>query len=39
MRLDLHEHKVKLIKDSAERLGLRNIKTQVADSRNVQELF
>ena len=37
--LDLHEHKVKLIKDSAERLGLRNIKTQVADSRNVQELF
>ena len=31
--LDLHEHKVKLIKDSAERLGLRNIKTQVADSR------
>ena len=37
--LDLHEHKVKLIKDSAERLGLRNIKTQVADSRNVQEFF
>ena len=37
--LDLHEHKVKLIKDSAARLGLRNIKTQVADSRNVQELF
>lgn len=37
--LDLHEHKVKLIKDQAARLGLRNIKTQVADSRKVQELF
>lgn len=37
--LDLHEHKVKLIKDAAARLGLRNIKTQVADSRNVQEFF
>lgn len=37
--LDLHEHKVKLIKDQAERLGLRNIKTQVADSRNVGDLF
>lgn len=37
--LDLHEHKVKLIKDQAERLGLKNVKTQVADSRNVQELF
>lgn len=37
--LDLHEHKVKLIKDQAERLGLKNIKTQAADSRKVQELF
>lgn len=37
--LDLHEHKVKLIKDQAARLGLRNIKTQVADSRHVQDLF
>lgn len=37
--LDLHEHKVKLIKEQAERLGLKNIKTQAADSRKVQELF
>jgi len=37
--LDLHEHKVKLIKDQAERLGLRNVKTQAADSRHVQDLF
>ncbi|USK61161.1 16S rRNA (cytosine(967)-C(5))-methyltransferase RsmB [Peribacillus asahii] len=37
--LDLHEHKVKLIKDQAERLGLRNVKTQAADSRHVEDLF
>ncbi|MDQ0217128.1 16S rRNA (cytosine(967)-C(5))-methyltransferase RsmB [Peribacillus cavernae] len=37
--LDLHEHKVKLIKEQAERLGLRNIKTHVSDSRKVQEIF
>lgn len=38
--LDLHEHKVKLIKEQAERLKLRNnIKTQVLDSRNVQDHF
>ncbi|WP_028392902.1 16S rRNA (cytosine(967)-C(5))-methyltransferase RsmB [Bacillus cihuensis] len=37
--IDLHEHKVKLIKEQAQRLGLRNIKTEVSDSRNVQELF
>ncbi|MFJ7677688.1 16S rRNA (cytosine(967)-C(5))-methyltransferase RsmB [Peribacillus sp. NPDC097264] len=38
--LDLHEHKVKLIKEQAERLKLRNnIKTQVLDSRHVQEHF
>ncbi|MFJ7746987.1 16S rRNA (cytosine(967)-C(5))-methyltransferase RsmB [Peribacillus sp. NPDC097295] len=38
--LDLHEHKVKLIKEQAERLKLRNnIKTLVLDSRNVQEHF
>lgn len=37
--LDLHEHKVKLIQDQAARLELKNIKTQVADSRNVQALF
>jgi 16S rRNA (cytosine967-C5)-methyltransferase len=37
--IDLHEHKVKLIKDQAQRLGLRNIKTAVSDSRHVQDLF
>lgn len=37
--LDLHEHKVKLIKEQADRLGLRNIKTQAADSRHVQDYF
>ncbi|MGE7601851.1 16S rRNA (cytosine(967)-C(5))-methyltransferase RsmB [Peribacillus sp. NPDC097675] len=38
--LDLHEHKVKLIREQAERLKLRNnIKTLVLDSRNVQEHF
>lgn len=37
--IDLHEHKVKLIKEQAQRLGLRNIKTEVLDSRKVQELF
>ncbi|CAH0346933.1 16S rRNA (cytosine(967)-C(5))-methyltransferase RsmB [Bacillus sp. CECT 9360] len=37
--LDLHEHKVKLIKEQATRLGLRNIKTYVSDSRKAHELF
>ncbi|MGE8079211.1 16S rRNA (cytosine(967)-C(5))-methyltransferase RsmB [Peribacillus loiseleuriae] len=37
--IDLHEHKVKLIKDQAQRLGLRNIKTEVSDSRKIQELY
>ena len=38
--LDLHEHKVKLIKEQAERLKLRNnVKTLVLDSRHVQEHF
>ncbi|MBM7692319.1 16S rRNA (cytosine967-C5)-methyltransferase [Peribacillus deserti] len=37
--LDLHEHKVKLIKDQAERLGLDNIKTRVYNSKKVQEIF
>ncbi|MEY8731786.1 16S rRNA (cytosine(967)-C(5))-methyltransferase RsmB [Peribacillus frigoritolerans] len=38
--LDLHEHKVKLIKEQAERLKLRNnIKTMALDSRKVQEHF
>ncbi|OIK15230.1 16S rRNA (cytosine(967)-C(5))-methyltransferase RsmB [Bacillus sp. MUM 13] len=37
--LDLHEHKVKLIKEQSERLGLRNIKVLAYDSRKVQEVF
>lgn len=37
--LDLHEHKVKLINESAERLGLQNIETKAMDSRKVQEEF
>lgn len=37
--IDLHEHKVKLIKEQAERLGLKNIKTHVSDSRKVEEIF
>lgn len=37
--LDLHEHKVKLIKDNALRLGLTNINAKALDSRKVQEHF
>ncbi|MFE8699025.1 16S rRNA (cytosine(967)-C(5))-methyltransferase RsmB [Cytobacillus sp. FJAT-54145] len=37
--LDLHEHKVKLIGENAERLGLTNIETRALDSRKVQEHF
>jgi len=37
--LDLHEHKVKLIKDNAARLGLENIEAKSLDSRTVQEHF
>ncbi|AGK53030.1 16S rRNA (cytosine(967)-C(5))-methyltransferase RsmB [Bacillus sp. 1NLA3E] len=37
--LDLHEHKVKLISESAKRLGLNNIETKALDSRKVQEYF
>ncbi|MBM4763979.1 16S rRNA (cytosine(967)-C(5))-methyltransferase RsmB [Bacillus sp. B15-48] len=37
--LDLHEHKVKLIVQNAERLGLENIEVKQLDSRNVQEHF
>jgi 16S rRNA (cytosine967-C5)-methyltransferase len=37
--LDLHEHKVKLIKDNATRLGLENIEAKSLDSRTVQEHF
>ncbi|WP_313798722.1 16S rRNA (cytosine(967)-C(5))-methyltransferase RsmB [Cytobacillus sp.] len=37
--LDLHEHKVKLIKETANRLDLSNIETNVLDSRKVQDHF
>lgn len=37
--LDLHEHKVKLIAENANRLGLSNIETRGLDSRKVQEHF
>ncbi|WP_223588575.1 16S rRNA (cytosine(967)-C(5))-methyltransferase RsmB [Neobacillus bataviensis] len=37
--VDLHQHKVKLINDNARRLGLSNIKTNVSDSRHLQEKF
>ncbi|WP_433957726.1 16S rRNA (cytosine(967)-C(5))-methyltransferase RsmB [Cytobacillus horneckiae] len=37
--LDLHDHKVKLIADNANRLGLENVETKAMDSRKVQEVF
>lgn len=37
--LDLHEHKVKLIKENANRLGLENIQVQALDSRKVGDHF
>lgn len=37
--VDLHQHKVKLINENARRLGLSNIKTNVSDSRTLQEKF
>jgi 16S rRNA (cytosine967-C5)-methyltransferase len=37
--LDLHEHKVKLIKENADRLRLENIEAQALDSRKVGEHF
>ncbi|WP_078554766.1 16S rRNA (cytosine(967)-C(5))-methyltransferase RsmB [Bacillus alkalicellulosilyticus] len=37
--LDLHEHKVKLIRESKERLQLTNIEEQVLDARKVKEHF
>ncbi|OCA85495.1 16S rRNA (cytosine(967)-C(5))-methyltransferase [Bacillus sp. FJAT-27225] len=37
--LDLHEHKVKLIKDNALRLGLNNIEARPLDSRKAGEHF
>ncbi|MBS4211896.1 MULTISPECIES: 16S rRNA (cytosine(967)-C(5))-methyltransferase RsmB [Neobacillus] len=37
--VDLHQHKVRLINENARRLGLSNIKTNVSDSRLLQEKF
>lgn len=37
--LDLHEHKVKLISENANRLGLMNIEAKALDSRNVLDHF
>ncbi|NPC92526.1 16S rRNA (cytosine(967)-C(5))-methyltransferase RsmB [Bacillus sp. WMMC1349] len=37
--LDLHQHKVKLIKQAAERLGLSNIETATMDARKAGEAF
>lgn len=37
--IDLHEHKVKLISQTADRLGLKNIVTLALDSRQVQDHF
>jgi 16S rRNA (cytosine967-C5)-methyltransferase len=37
--LDLHEHKVKLIQETAARLGLDNIKAMAIDSRKAGEIF
>ncbi len=36
---DLHEHKEALIRDQANRLGLRNIRTVVSDARRLDEKF
>ena len=37
--LDLHEHKVKLIRENASRLGLSNINARALDSRKALDLF
>ncbi|WP_108669746.1 16S rRNA (cytosine(967)-C(5))-methyltransferase RsmB [Peribacillus acanthi] len=39
LALDLHEHKVKLIQEQAERLHLENVSTQVMDSRKTSQHF
>jgi len=36
---DLHEHKVKLIKENADRLGLQNVETIAMDSRKIGEHY
>lgn len=37
--LDIHEHKLKLVAQNAERLGLRNIHVQKQDARKAGEVF
>ncbi|MFK2824947.1 16S rRNA (cytosine(967)-C(5))-methyltransferase RsmB [Bacillus sp. B190/17] len=37
--LDLHEHKIKLIRQNADRLGLTNIEAKAWDSRKAEEMF
>ncbi len=37
--LDLHKHKIKLINEQVDRLGLTNVHTKVMDSRKVGEHF
>lgn len=37
--VDLHPHKVKLIEDQVNRLGLSNVETMVSDSRHLQDHF
>jgi 16S rRNA (cytosine967-C5)-methyltransferase len=37
--LDLHEHKVKLIQENADRLGLDNIQARSMDSRKIREHY
>ncbi|MCZ8511426.1 16S rRNA (cytosine(967)-C(5))-methyltransferase RsmB [Paenibacillus filicis] len=36
---DVHEHKEKLIRDQAERLGLKSVRTVVTDARKLAERF
>ncbi|MCC3357521.1 16S rRNA (cytosine(967)-C(5))-methyltransferase RsmB [Bacillus sp. REN16] len=37
--IDLHEHKIKLINEAVERLGLKNVETKALDSRKSREFF
>ncbi|MFS0823660.1 16S rRNA (cytosine(967)-C(5))-methyltransferase RsmB [Bacillus sp. 1P02SD] len=37
--IDLHKHKVKLINEAVNRLGLENVETKALDSRNASEVF
>ncbi|MEH7222510.1 16S rRNA (cytosine(967)-C(5))-methyltransferase RsmB [Bacillus sp. JJ1566] len=37
--IDLHEHKIKLINEAVNRLGLENVETKALDSRKAREFF